>query len=43
MQLNIGDSVGQIYDNQTTGNWELIEDKINKITITKRYGRRYRK
>ena len=41
LQLNVGDSVGQLYDNQTTGNWELIEDKINKITITKKYGRRY--
>ena len=40
MQLNVGDSIGQLYDNQTTGNWELIEDKINKITITKKYGRR---
>ena len=28
MQLNVGDSVGQLYDNQTTGNWELVEDKI---------------
>lgn len=28
--LNIGDDV-----------WELIEDKINKITITKKNGRRY--
>ena len=41
MQLNVGDSVGQLYDNQTTGNWELVEDKINKITITKKCGRRY--
>ena len=41
MQLNVGDSVGQLYDNQITGNWKLIEDKINKITITKKYGRRY--
>ena len=41
MQLHVGDSVGQLYDNQTTGNWGLIEDKINKITITKKYGRRY--
>ena len=41
LQLNVGDSVGQLYDNQTTGNWELVEDKINKITITKKYGRRY--
>ena len=41
LKLNVGDSVGQLYDNQTTGNWELIEDKINKITITKKYGRRY--
>ena len=41
LQLNVGDSVGQLYDNQITGNWKLIEDKINKITITKKYGRRY--
>ena len=41
MQLNVGDSVGQLYDNKTTGNWELVEDKINKITITKKCGRRY--
>lgn len=40
MQLNVGDSVGQI--NQTSsGEWKLYEDKINKITITKKYGRRY--
>ena len=40
MQLNVGDLVGQI--NQTSsGEWELYEDKINKITITKKYGRRY--
>lgn len=40
MQLNVGDSVGQI--NQTpSGNWKLYEDRINKITVTKKYGRRY--
>lgn len=40
MQLNVGDSVGQI--NQTpSGNWKLYEDKINKITVSKKYGRRY--
>ena len=40
MQLNVGDIVGQI--NQTSsGEWELYEDKINKITITKKHGRRY--
>ena len=40
MQLNVGDSVGQI--NQTSsGEWKLYEDKINKITVTKKYGRRY--
>ena len=40
LQLNVGDSVGQI--NQTSsGEWKLYEDKINKITITKKYGRRY--
>ena len=43
MQLNVGDSVGGIYKNSKNGEdfWELVEDKINKITITKRYGRRY--
>ena len=40
MQLNVGDSVGQI--NKTSyGEWTLYEDKVNKITITKKYGRRY--
>ena len=40
LQLNVGDSVGQI--NQTSsGEWKLYEDKINKITITKKHGRRY--
>lgn len=40
MQLNVGDSVGQI--NQTSsGEWKLYEDKINKITVTNKYGRRY--
>lgn len=41
--LNIGDSVGGIYKKSKDGKefWELVEDKINKITITKRYGRRY--
>ena len=43
MQLNVGDSVGGIYKKSKNGKdfWELIEDKINKITITKKYGRRY--
>lgn len=42
-QLNVGDSVGMLQKREKDGNkfWELIEDKINKITITKRYGRRY--
>lgn len=40
MQLNVGDSVAQI--NQTpSGNWKLYEDKINKITVSNKYGRRY--
>lgn len=41
--LNVGDSVGAIYKKSRDGNefWELVEDKINKITITKKYGRRY--
>ena len=43
MQLNIGDSVGGIYKSGTgdDAKWELTEDKINKITITKKAGRRY--
>lgn len=43
MQLNIGDSVGAIYKKSKNGQdfWELVEDKINKITITKKAGRRY--
>ena len=41
--LNVGDSVGAIYKKTKDGKdfWELVEDKINKITITKKYGRRY--
>lgn len=41
--LNVCDSVGGIYKKSKDGKefWELVEDKINKITITKRYGRRY--
>ena len=43
MQLNVGDSVGGIYKKSKNGEdfWELIEDKINKITVTKKHGRRY--
>lgn len=43
MQLNVGDSVGGIYKMGTGDDerWELVEDKVNKITITKKYGRRY--
>lgn len=41
--LNVGDSVGGLYKRTVDGKefWELTEDKINKITITKKYGRRY--
>lgn len=41
--LNIGDSVGGLYKKTKDGKefWELTEDKINKITITKKHGRRY--
>ena len=38
--LNIGDYVGEINKN-SFGIWKLYQDKINKITITKRYGKRY--
>lgn len=41
--MNVGDSVGAIYkyskDNKEW--WELVEDKINKITINKKLGKRY--
>lgn len=41
--MNIGDSVGGLYKKSKDGKefWELVEDKINKIDITKKYGRRY--
>ena len=38
--LNIGDYVGQI-NKDSSGVWKLYKDKINKITTTKKYGRRY--
>lgn len=38
--LNMGDYVGQI-NKDSSGIWKLYKDKINKITITKKYGRRY--
>ena len=44
MQLNVGESVGEIYKRALKDGeeyWELVEDKINKSTITKKYGRRY--
>ena len=41
--LNIGDSVGMIQKvcKGDTETWRLVEDKINKIDITKKYGKRY--
>lgn len=41
--MNIGDSLGAIYKKSRDGKeyWELVEDKINKIAITKRRGRTY--
>ena len=41
--MNIGNSVGGIYKRERDGKeeWYLLEDKITKITITKKYGRRY--
>ena len=38
--LNIGDCVGQI-NKDSSGVWKLYKGKINKITTTKKYGRRY--
>lgn len=38
--LNVGDYVGQI-NKDSSGVWKLYKDKINKITTTKKYGRRY--
>lgn len=38
--LNVGDYVGQI-NKDSSGIWKLYKDKINKITITKKSGRRY--
>ena len=38
--LNIGDYVGQI-NKDSSGVWKLYKDKINKITTTKKYGKRY--
>lgn len=38
--LNAGDYVGQL-NRDSTGIWKLYKDKINKITITKKHGRRY--
>lgn len=38
--LNIDDYVGQI-NKDSSGTWKLYKDKINKITVVKKYGRRY--
>ncbi len=38
--LNVGDYVGQI-NKDSSGVWKLYKDKINKITTTKKYGRKY--
>lgn len=38
--LHVGGYVGQI-NQDSSGTWKLYKDKINKITETKRYGRRY--
>lgn len=38
--LNVGDYVGQI-NKDSSGVWKLYKDKINKITTTKKNGRRY--
>jgi hypothetical protein len=41
--MEIGDSVGKICKRNRDGKeiWELVEDKISKITVTKKYSRRY--
>lgn len=42
--LNVGDSVGMLRKTiklDGTEEWKLVEDKINKITVTEKYGRRY--
>lgn len=41
--LNIGDSVGMIQKvcKNNAESWRLVEDQINKIDITKKYGKRY--
>lgn len=41
--MDVEDSVGELIKRSKNNQeyWELIEDKINKITITKKYGRRY--
>lgn len=41
--MDVGDSIGAIYKKSRDGKerWELVEDKINKITITKKLGKRY--
>lgn len=42
--LNVGDSVGMLRKTTKldgTEEWKLVEDKINKITVTEKYGRRY--
>ena len=38
--LNVGDYIGQI-NTDREGTWKLYRDKINKVAITKKYGRRY--
>lgn len=42
--MTVGDRVGGIYKktkSDGTEYWELVEDRINKITETKKYGRKY--
>lgn len=41
--LNVGDMVGGIYRKGTgsEAGWELVEDRISRIVITKRGGRKY--
>ena len=43
-QLNVGDSIGAIRKIKKLDDvfsWQLVEDKITKVSMTKKYDRRY--